>query len=92
MADGVRDCYIGGMATQAKIPADDEDELLIMIEAALQHDDGAAAQSHLAAGRPIYYLEPATPPDAVIKEYPGGRRTLVSFDRAGKETLVSELA
>lgn len=81
------------MATQIKQPqADDEEALLELIEVALRHDDGAAAASHLAAGRPIYYADADTPLDAVIKEYPDGRRTLVRFDRSGKEALVRELA
>src|SRR3546814_16572156 len=54
------------------------------IQNAARQDDGAIASSHLAAGFPIYYSEADTPPDAIIKEYPGGRRELVSFDLQGE--------
>lgn len=45
----------------------------------LKPDDGAAAQSHLDAGFPIYYAEDDTPADLLIKEYPDGRRELIRF-------------
>ncbi len=40
-------------------------------------DDGQAAQSHLDAGRPIYYCEDAYP-DEMVREWPGGNRELVT--------------
>lgn len=45
---------------------------------ALAGDTGEEAKRHLAAGRPIYYGDERYP-DAVVKEYPGGRRQLVTF-------------
>ncbi|MBB4642697.1 MULTISPECIES: hypothetical protein [Sphingomonadaceae] len=72
------------MATQLKSPVDPDDELATIIINAALHDDGAAARSHLEAGFPVYYSEPETPADAVIKEYPGGRRELVRFDLHGE--------
>src|SRR3546814_6674074 len=82
------------MATRLKPPIEADDELAMTIENAARQDDGAIASSHLAAGFPIYYSEADTPPDAIIKEYPGGRRELVSFDLQGEhrsEEHTSEL-
>jgi hypothetical protein len=49
------------------------------------------AAGHLAAGRPIYYRTSDLPPRQVIKQYPDGRRELVSFE-TGRETLIGELS
>jgi len=49
--------------------------------------DDSAACEHLAAGFPIYYIEPTTPAGLQIKEYPGGRRELVKFSRQGDEVI-----
>src|SRR3546814_5814970 len=67
-------------------PIEADDELAMTIENAARQDDGAIASSHLAAGFLIYYSEADTPPDAIIKEYPGGRRELVRSEerRVGK--------
>ena len=43
-----------------------------------EDDDGAAAKSHLAAGRPIYYCEDAYP-NYMIRKWPDGRRELVTL-------------
>jgi hypothetical protein len=56
-------------------------------KAELAHDDGGEAARHLAAGYPIYFCEPDTPKNLVIKEYPGGRRELVSFDLDGEKVV-----
>lgn len=72
------------MATRLKPPIDPDDELATTLENAARNDDGSIARAHLAAGFPIYYSEADTPADAIIKEYPGGRRELVSFDRQGE--------
>jgi hypothetical protein len=56
-------------------------------EAELANDDGCAAQSHLDAGRPIYYGTDEYP--GIVREYPDGRRELVSISVVGGETLVS---
>ncbi|QKS00782.1 hypothetical protein F9288_14995 [Sphingomonas sp. CL5.1] len=76
------------MTASPSNPVVPEVDLWSEIEAALQEDDGAAAREHLAAGFPIYYSEPNTPGDVVIKEYPDGHRELVRFDHDG-EHLVS---
>jgi hypothetical protein len=38
-------------------------------------------------GNPIYFCEPDTPDDLVIKQYPDGRRELVSFDVHGEKVV-----
>lgn len=56
---------------------------------ALASDAGEEARRHLAAGRPIFYGDDRYP-EAVVKEYPDGRRQLVRFD-GDKEVLVRDL-
>jgi hypothetical protein len=57
----------------------------------LDSDTGEAAKAHLAAGRPIYYGDPAYP-GAVVKQYPDGSRQLVRFERpSGTETVIRDL-
>lgn len=46
---------------------------------ALVNDSGDVAKEHLAAGRPIYFGDERFP-DAAVKEYPDGRRQLVTFE------------
>lgn len=75
------------MATRLKAPIDPDDELAAILENAGLHDDGAAARSHLEAGFPIYYSEDDTPAEAIIKEYPGGRRELVRVDLDGEHFI-----
>ncbi|WP_250532372.1 hypothetical protein [Caballeronia sp. ATUFL_F1_KS39] len=58
-------------------------------ERALANDDGSAAREHLAAGRAIYYSESDTPTGTCVKEYPDGRREIVTFDVDGGEVLIS---
>ncbi|WP_063828295.1 hypothetical protein [Paraburkholderia caledonica] len=53
----------------------------------LAHDDGSAAQAHLAAGRPIYYHDPNTSADLVIKLFPDGTHQLVRFDLRGEHVV-----
>lgn len=53
-------------------------------------DDGEAAKSHLAAGRPIYYCEDAYP-DHMIRQWPDSRRELVTLDAMGKIHVVMSL-
>jgi hypothetical protein len=67
-------------------PTEDE-AFWASFEAELAHDDGAEAARHLAAGNPIYFCEPDTPENLVIKEYPDGRRELVSFDLDGEKVV-----
>jgi hypothetical protein len=56
---------------------------------ALTQDKGEAAREHLAAGRAIYYSDDRFR-DAVVKEYPDGRRQLVTF-QADEEVLLRDL-
>ena len=59
-------------------------------ERAITHDDGLAAQQHLAAGRPIYYGD-AQYPEGLVKKYPDGRKQLVSVSNDGKITVIRDL-
>ena len=79
------------MATRLQASIDADDELAAILENAVRNDDGAAAQSHLEAGFPIYYSEDDTPSGAIIKEYPDGRRELVRVDLDG-EHLIQAIA
>lgn len=56
---------------------------------ALASDKGEVARAHLAAGRAIYYGDDRFK-DAVVKEYPDGRRQLVTF-QADVEVLLRDL-
>lgn len=51
-------------------------------------DDGAEARNTLAAGRPIYYTEPSTPPGLVVRESPGGQKDLLRVDPDGSFHVV----
>lgn len=57
---------------------------------AILDDNGEIAESHLAAGNPIYIGDPEYP-NYAIKEYPDGRRHVVDIDRKGIETVIKEL-
>lgn len=57
---------------------------------ALAQDKGEEAHRHLAAGRAIYYGDDRYP-DAVVKEYPDGRRQLVTFADDDTEVVVRDL-
>ena len=60
-------------------------------ETAVDSDTGEAAKAHLAAGRPIYYGDPAYP-GAVVKQYPDSRRQAVCFElQYGMETIIKDL-
>ncbi len=58
----------------------EEVEFWTSVEAELAEDDGEAVREHLAAGRPVPYLDPDTPPGHVMRRYPDGRRELVRVD------------
>jgi hypothetical protein len=55
--------------------------------AALEAGDDSAARASLAAGVPIYYREEDTPVPGLIKEYPDGRRELVTFHNGSEQFL-----
>jgi hypothetical protein len=62
-----------------------------VFERVLDSDTGEAVKQHLAAGRPIYYADPAYP-EQVVKQFPDGRRQLVHFERpTGVETFLKDL-
>ena len=56
------------------LPQNSDDLLIALFEADLEHDGGEAAQAHWQAGRPIHYVDEATPEGHVIREYPALRR------------------
>ncbi|HAT33012.1 MAG TPA: hypothetical protein DCW29_19855 [Janthinobacterium sp.] len=59
---------------------------------ALAADDvAAAAKSHLAAGRPITYVDDEYP-DELVRKWPDGRRELVDVAADGTVHVVWELA
>lgn len=55
--------------------------------ATLAHDDGGAARGHLARGNPIYCRTENTPAGLVEKQFPDGRRQLVTFDLVGEHVI-----
>lgn len=62
-----------------------------LFERTLARDDGQAAKSHLAAGRPIYYCDDRYPND-LVREWPDGSRELVAIDSStGGFTIVRTL-
>lgn len=75
----------------SQMTPEQEPQFWQQFERELDSDTGEAAKAHLAAGRPIYYMDPEYP-DQIVKEYPDGRRHLVRFDwPSGAETVVKEL-
>ncbi|AVZ26819.1 hypothetical protein ZMO1_ZMOp33x001 (plasmid) [Zymomonas mobilis subsp. mobilis ZM4 = ATCC 31821] len=66
---------------------DNSDTLWHSLVIAASYDDGAAAQEHLEAGFPVYYIEDDTPEGLLIKEYPDGHRELVRFNETGDEVI-----
>lgn len=60
------------------------------LEQALAKDDEQAAQSHLAAGRPVHYCDDRYP-DAIVREWPDGRRELVAIDSGGHVRAIRSL-
>jgi len=70
---------------------EEEDPVVRAFEEAIARDNGAEARKHLASGNPIYYTDGTTPPDVLIKEYPSGRKELITFDVDGQEQLIRSL-
>lgn len=68
----------------------DERRFMAAFTRALASDDGAEAKRHLAAGRAIYYGDDRYP-DAVVKEFPDGRRQLVTFTDDDTEVVLRDL-
>lgn len=59
-------------------------------ERALTRADGSAAAAHLAAGRVVYYRDRAYS-GFLVKEYPSGRRQLITVAMGGEETPVRDI-
>ena len=75
----------------SKMTPEQERQFWEQFERNLDSDTGEAAKAHLAAGRPIYYGDPAYP-GAVVKQYPDGHRQLVRFERpSGTEVVIKDL-
>jgi len=70
-----------------KMSASEDAAFWASFEVELEHDEGAEAARHLAAGHPIYFCESDTPENLVIKQYPDGRRELVTFDLDGEKVI-----
>lgn len=51
-------------------------------------DDDSEARRHLAAGRPIFYMEPETATGLVIREGPDGAKDYVMLDEQGGYKVV----
>ena len=72
-----------------KMNPEEEQQFWELFEKELAHDDGAAAQAHLDAGRPIYYREDGI--EGCIREWPGGRREIVTIDNSNVIHVVRPL-
>mgnify|MGYP000039210608 FL=1 len=75
----------------AEMTAADEARFFTSFDRQLEYDSGEEARSNLLSGVPIYYAERNTPEGCVIKEYPDGRKELVSF-MTGTEKIVKARA
>lgn len=64
---------------------DDRDtrKFWLVLEQELRHDDGAAAQAHLRAGRPIYYVDYRFE-NEMVRKWPDGTQDLVTLDKVGQ--------
>ena len=81
-------CYVGFMKKQRPTFHSSHCDLWSILQDAALDDNGAAARSHLNAGRPIYFGEIDTPTGLVVKEYPDGRKDLVRFDEQGEHCVI----
>lgn len=59
-----------------------------MLEEADFADDDSEARRHLAAGRPIFYMQPDTPGGLVIRESPDGSKDFVELSDDGGYRVV----
>lgn len=71
----------------AEMTPSDEARFFTVFDRQLGYDAGEEARANLLSGVPIYYAERNTPEWCVIKEYPDGRKELVSF-MTGTEKVV----
>lgn len=70
--------------------ASPEDDFGLDFEKQLEHDDGAAARSHLEAGRWITYRDQKYP-GAMVREWPSGKRELIEADLFGNIRVLRTL-
>jgi len=54
-------------------------------------DDGSAAKSHLAEGRPIFYCDDSISEKYIIREWPSGQRELIQVSVSGEVNVISEI-
>lgn len=66
------------------------EQLSVEIECAVRSDDGRAAKEHLAAGRVIYYGDQRHP-GQIIKEFPDGRKQIVTIDDQNVVFVIREI-
>ncbi len=69
---------------------DEEEAFYAAFVAAMMKEDGTAAQEHLAAGRPIYYGDKRYGP-GLTREWPSGRKELVTVDESGNISVLRPL-
>jgi hypothetical protein len=74
----------------SRMTPEQERQFWEQFEGTLDSDTGEAARAHLAAGHPIYYTDNAYP-GQIVREYPDGRRELVSVDAKGQATVLQGL-
>ena len=74
----------------SQMTPEQEDQFWEQFESELDKDTGDAAKGHLAAGRPIYYMDDAYP-GQILRHYPDGRRELVHVDAKGQVTVLKAL-
>lgn len=74
--------------TKASDTADSLEDLpLALVD---EEDDGAAAKSHLAAGRWITYRDPAYF-HSLVREWPDGRKELIQADLDGNVRVLQSI-
>lgn len=64
----------------------EEERFWSVFESAISADDGQAAQSHLDAGRPIFYWDDQL--QGNVRQWPDGNSELVEIDAAGNIVAV----
>lgn len=74
------DAQKGIIGTPVPVDLDDPISKLILQDL-LRKDDGAAAQSHLDAGRPIYYWDDRL--QSNVRKWPDGRIEQIALDEQG---------
>lgn len=73
-----------------KMTPEEERQFWRRFEACLRRDDGEVARAHLRAGNPIYYSDENFP-DHVVREWPDGRRELITVSVSEGMKVVRQL-